>query len=153
MIPSSSFHGLWRIRRWCAAGILACTAFALFFLLKGENSSWFSQWYDSQAGEMRHSGEYHVSAFTYYFVWSQSQRDGERKREEALSDLQVLSRAYHEDLPGAPETFRDKMVRNMRIAAILILVSLFLAIANVILNFRSRESVPQSADPFRRQWY
>jgi hypothetical protein len=152
--------GLWRIRWWLAIGVLVCGAFALFFLLKGQNSPFAAMSYsflDAKSGEIQQYvlGEYDVSAYTYYFTWPQSNRDHESKMEDAVLPVYLQSHGYtlvlmsSEDIESIkagriildrplPASLSELMARNIRIAAILGLAATLGLIAGVFAYFQNK---------------
>jgi hypothetical protein len=158
--------GLWHIRWWCAAGVLACTAFALFFLLKGQDD----RPYIVNISYVDSSGSLHsqifaqeaISAYTYYFTWPKSRRENLRALENASIGIQLMLRGFGDDAkidpeqrrgpeggfmyrgsqlvadPPLPDTLSELARRNISLAIILGIAALATAIINVFLNFRAR---------------
>jgi len=146
----SKIRGRWRIRRWCAVSILACSVFALFFLFKGEDSPYdYVTSHDKQWYVFRERG---VSAYTYYLVWPKSQRDYVREGEEYGLKLYLIQRGVsisviplvmnHEVsmVDKLPATLPELLERNIGIATALIVMAMFLGFINTVVNAESEKA-------------
>lgn len=115
-----------------------CAAFALFFLLKGEDSPYD---FSTTAGLFRVRN---VSVYTYYFVWPQSKRDSIGKIEDAYLPMYLWINGYSNySLPdleklvldphvvwnkALPRTLTELMKRNIGIAASIGIITIVLSI-------------------------
>jgi ankyrin repeat protein len=150
MLPSK-IRGRWRVRRWCAVSILACSVFAIFFLFKGEDSPYdYVTSHDKQWYVFRERG---VSAYTYYLVWRKSQRDYVREGEEYGLALYLIARGYPSSMIPSiishevsianqklPTTLPELVERNTSIATVLIVVAMFLGFINRVVNVESEKA-------------
>jgi hypothetical protein len=136
---------------WCKILIFGvCASFALFFLLKGEDSFCGGlTTFDKGNGYTFNANG--ISAFTYYFVWTKSERHSVSKTEAATNEW-LRSGVGYETMAAfwgpsngrpfdewQPKGLSDKESFNISIATILAIITVALSI--VLFNFRGKESL------------
>ena len=130
--------------------------FALFFLLKGEDSPYD---FSTNAGVFRERG---ISAYTYYFVWPESKRVSVDKIENAFLPMYMMLKGYpdmskqdidnirHHD-PGHqyydqnqtlidPWTLKDQMEHNVNITLVFFGITVLIFIVDFFVNYLGKKS-------------
>jgi hypothetical protein len=96
---------------------LICAGLSAFFLLKGEDTTYF------EFQSSRSFGTSGISALTYYLVWSESEREDVATKEGVVSILSAMAGG------SSASTLPDRMERNIVLAILFALASAALGIA------------------------
>ena len=105
------------------AACVLCAGFSAAFLLKGEDLTYYGFASETSFGTRG------VSAYTYYFVWPESQRETVAQNEEVVAVLQSMAGGQQaSDMTG-------RMRRNIILAIVFGLVSAALALAICVAGF------------------
>jgi len=112
----------WRV---LLALCVVCAGLSAAFLLKGEDTTYYG------FASARSFGTTGISAYTYYFVWAESQRETVAQNEEFVAILQAMVG----DLPSSDMS--DRMRRNIILAILFGTASAIFAIALWLVKFSS----------------
>ena len=96
---------------------LICAGLSAAFLLKGEDTTYYG------FHSSRSFGTTGISAFTYYLVWTESDREDVATKEGVVSILSAMAGG------STPSTLPDRMERNIFLAILFGMASASLGIA------------------------